>query len=494
MSNAAITILLIAVYFVINAVIIKLMSRKQTSLEEFGVGNRSFGWLLNAFSYIGGWYVGAIYIGWFANASGLGVFAQYVIVYSISSLFIMFFMAKPVWVLGKVYNLETQADLIELRYGSKKFKFVFALLTFLFWTPWVIIEVKAIGYVVQAATYSTSSLAFNIGLVVVSAFVIAYCFLGGARASAVGGLVQGITFTIVGVIAVYWLIVKAYGGFGDMYSAVEELNEGLLTLGALGGKYWFSVVITCTLGGYILPGVFATIYRADSSRAVKKSVTIAPFAGILIGFSILSLGLGLTKFADFPADPQSSAFWIAGKFGGPIMVGLIGILALAACMSTISAVLNTASVLIAKDLVGTVATKLSREKLFKYARLLTILVGVISIIIATRDIPNLMTISLVMYDCTVQAFPAVFIGLFWRKANLPGVAAGFAVGCVFSVVGNFFPATIVWAGGWSGGMIGVVLNVIIVVICGFAFKEYARVDEIFNTVKTYKEVYSKKAI
>jgi SSS family solute:Na+ symporter len=487
-----ISILLIVAFFVVNAVIIKLLGKKQESLEEYGVGNRSFGWLLNAFAYIGGWYTGTTYTGWFSNASTIGVFAQYVIIYSITSLFIMFFMARPVWVLGKVYGLETQGDLIELRYGSRAFKFVFALLTFLFWSPWLILEIKSIGYVVQAATYQ--SIGFNVGLIVVSVFVIAYCFLGGSRASAVGGLVQGITFTVVGVIAVYWLIVKTYGGLGDMYEMIESFNSDLLTLGALGGKYWFSVVITCTLGGYILPGVFATIYRADSSRAVKKSVLIAPLAGILIGFTVLALGLGLTSFADFPEDPQSAAFWVSGKFGGPVMVGLMGILALAACMSTISAVLNTAAVLISKDLCGTIASKMSRESLFKAARILTILVGIVAIIIATRNIPNLMFISIVMYDCTVQAFPAVFIGLFWRRINIQGVSIGFIVGCIISIVGNFFPETIAWAGGWSGGIIGLFANLIIVVICGIVFKPYHRVDELFNTIKTYKEVYSKRVI
>ncbi|MDR2295775.1 MAG: sodium:solute symporter family protein [Clostridiales Family XIII bacterium] len=490
--SAMISIGCILGYFIVNAVIIRILGKKQESLEEFGVGNRSFGWLLNAFAYIGGWYTGTIYTGWFANAATIGVFAQYVIIYSVSSLFIMFFMARPVWVLGKVYGLVTQGDLIELRYGSKKFKFVFALLTFLFWSPWLILETKSIGYVVQAATYN--SIGFNLGLIVVSVFVIGYCFLGGARASAAGGLVQGITFTIVGVLAVYWLIVRVYGGLGDMYDLVEEVNSGLLSLGTLGGKYWASVVITCTLGGYVLPGVFATIYRADSSRAVKKSVLLAPLAGILIGFTILSLGLGLSSFSDFPTDPQSSAFWISGKFGGPVMVGLMGILALAACMSTISAVLNTASVLIAKDLVGTLIPATTDAGLFKHARRLTIGVGILAIIIATMDIPNLMFISLVMYDCTVQSFPAVFIGLFWRRANLPGVSAGFAVGCVFSFIGNLYPQSIAWAGGWSGGMVGVALNLVVIIVCAFACKPYHRVDELFDTVRNYKEVYSKKFI
>jgi Na+/proline symporter len=105
-----------------------------------------------------------------------------------------------------------------------------------------------------------------------------------------------------------------------------------------------------------------------------------------------------------------------------------------------------------------------------------------------------MNISLVMYDCSVQAFPAIFIGLFWKRANLPGVSIGFIVGCVFSLLGNFFPETIAWAGGWSGGIVGVFLNLIIVFVCGYACKRYDRVDEIFNTVKTYKEVFSKRVI
>lgn len=492
MSKIVITIGIMTAYFVINAIIIKLMGRRQESLEDFAVGNRSFGWLLNSFAYIGGWYTGTTYTGWFSNAATIGVFAQYVLIYSIASLVIMFFMARPVWVWGKVYNLETQADLIELRYGNKNFKFIFAILTFLYWSPWLILEAKTIGYVVHAATYS--SISFNVGLILVSAFVIGYSFLGGARATAVGGLVQGITFTIVGVISIYWLIVRCYGGLGDMYTLVETTKPALLTLGGLGGRYWASVLITCTLGGYILPGIFTSIYRADSSRAVKKAVLIAPIAGILIGYSILALGLGSSMLPGFPEDAQSGAFWVASQYGGPVMLALMGILALAACMSTISAVINVSSVLISKDIIGTIFPKLTRKELFKTARIMTIVVGVVAIIIATQDIPNLMFISIVMYDCTVQAFPGVFFGLFSKRINLQGVSIGFVVGSISSLVGNFFPETVAWAGGWSGGMVGLMLNLIIIIICAYVFKPTDKVNELFETLKTYKEVHTKKWI
>lgn len=401
MNSAFIVVGIILLYFVMNALIIKKFHRKQDSLEEYSVGGRSFGWFLAAFSYLGGWYVGSIYTGWFASSAGLGVFAQYLIIYSIGSLGIMYLMAKPVWVWGKLFDLETQADLIELRYGSKKFKILFSIFTFLFWFPWIILEVKTIGYIVAAATYN--SINFNIGLIIVSAFVITYSFYGGARATAIGNLVQGITFTIVGTLTVYYLIRKIYGGVFNIYHLVEEVKPELLTLqGGFGGIFWASVIITCTLGAFSLPGIFVRIYMADSSKAVKKSVFVAPLAAIMIGFMTLALGLGGSLLDGFPADAQSGIFWMADTFGGPVVLALIGIFALSACMSPISAVVNTAAVLISKDLVSSMYKSFERDKLLKIAKGSTLGVGAISILIATLNLPNLMMIALMMYDCSVQ--------------------------------------------------------------------------------------------
>jgi Na+/proline symporter len=243
-----------------------------------------------------------------------------------------------------------------------------------------------------------------------------------------------------------------------------------------------------------LPASTVGLYKAESPRAAKKSVLVTPIIGTLISFSLYSLGLGLTMFEDFPADPQSAAFWISDKVGGPFMVGLIGILTLAASMSTISIVINCVSVLIAKDIIGTIGgSRVDRKQLFKYARLLTIIAGVAAIIIAMMDIPNLMFLAISMYDCSAQAFPALFLGLFWRRANLPGAVFGFAAGCIFAFAGNFFPASIAGLGGWTGGFIGLVVNVVIVVVCGFICKPSARVDELFDTVRNYKDVAKKAA-
>ena len=195
---------------------------------------------------------------------------------------------------------------------------------------------------------------------------------------------------------------------------------------------------------------------------------------------------GLT-FEGFPADPQAGAFWMSDRFGGPVFVGLMGILALAASMSTLAAVVNVASVLIAKDLVGTAVTTMDRKSVFKAARILTIAIGVLAIFIATMNIPNLMFIAIFMYDCSVQGFPIIFLGLYWKKANLPGAFTGFIIGVIWSLLGYFAPGSIVWAGGWSGGMIGLFFNFLVMVIFGLFSKKDERVEEIFQTLKTFKD-------
>jgi len=89
---------------------------------------------------MGGWYVGATYTGWFAFSADLGLFAQYLIVYSTAGLVIMFAMAKPVWTWGKEFNLETQADVIKLRYGSNNFATVYAVIIGLIGATWLVVE------------------------------------------------------------------------------------------------------------------------------------------------------------------------------------------------------------------------------------------------------------------------------------------------------------------------------------------------------------------
>ncbi|MBR0597305.1 sodium:solute symporter family protein [Sinanaerobacter chloroacetimidivorans] len=485
--------LIILLFFAFNIFFIIKFHRKQDSFEEYSVGNRSFGWLLYSFSFLGYWYAGALYISGFSLSANKGILSQYLTVYAVASLVILYFMAKPVWVWGKNYNLVTQADFIGLRYGNKLFKTIFSFLTLIFWFPWIIIEMKTIGYIVALTTYSYIN--SNAGMIIVCLFVIVYTFYGGVRASAIGSMIQSFAFIGLGSLVTGYLIWKIFGGLYTIFPMVESAKPYLLTLDWRdNGHHWASIIITGTLGGFAFPDMFKQLYTADSPRTIKKIVFIAPVVAIMIRFSLFTLGLGCFLISGFPLKSNFSLFWLADSFGGPILLGLFAVISLSASMSTFSAIISTSAIMVCKDWLGAAFRGLSPQSMLKLAKGLTIVIGIISLYIATIQIDNLLNIAVIMFDLIVQAIIPLFIGQYWRKSNLYGAFGGMTVGIVITLMGNFYPQAFQWTGGWSPGIIGLVVNLFIHIACGFVFGKQKHVDEMFDTVKFYKDPHLRKAI
>ena len=484
-TDVLIVIAIMVTFYVINGIVIKLGHKPQTSVEEYGVGGRSMGWLMVCFSYMGGWYVGATYVGFFANSVDLGLFGQYLIIYSTAGLVTMYLMAKPVWTWGKEFNLETQADIMELRYGSTKFSTVHAILLAIVTSTWLVVEMVVLGYIVSAAT--NQAVSFNTGMIVLGSSVILYSLVGGARASSVGALFQGMTFTVLGTVTFYVLIVKAYGGVIPLMELVEQNKPELLILDPEKGidLKWMSAILTGTLGAFCWSGIFARMFMTSSPRETKKAVYVAPIAALLIAVVVLWLGLGARMLPGFPEDAQAGVFWIASEYGGPIALGLVGVFASAAAVSTISSNANSAAVLLAKNVVGHFVQ--TDKAVLQSAKIITLVVGVIAIAIATLELPKLINIALAMYDCVVQVIVPLLLGMYWKKGNLKGAVAGLMVGVSIALSALMMPNYFVWAQGVSGGIIGLIGNVIVYVVCALIYGQQDHVDELFDVLEQYDD-------
>jgi len=484
-TNSFVVIAILIAFYLLNLAAIRIGHKPQDSVSEYSVGGRSMGWLLVCFSYMGGWYVGATYTGWFAFSADLGLFAQYLIVYSTAGLVIMFAMAKPVWTWGKEFNLETQADVIKLRYGSNNFATVYAVIIGLIGATWLVVEMVTLGLIVSAATNDVVS--FDMGVMVLGGAVILYSLIGGARASSVAALVQGLTFTVVGTATFYYLIVKAYGGPIPLMELVEKNQPDLLILNPDKGlnMMWVSAILTGTFGAFCWPNIFSRMFMTSSPRETKKAVLVAPIAALAIAIVILWLALGGRMIPGFPEDAQTGIFWMANEFGGPIALGLVAVFASSAAVSTISSSCNGIAVLFAKNFFGNVMT--SEQSVLTTAKATTLVLGVVAIGIATIDLPQLITIALAMYDCIVQAIVPLLFGMYWKKGNLIGAALGLLVGSVIAIGSLLFPGLISWTGGISGGLVGLAANAIVYVICGFVFGKQSGTDEIFDVLKQYDD-------
>src|SRR5699024_12332932 len=106
-------------------------------------------------------------------------------------------------------------------------------------------------------------------------------------------------------------------------------------------------------------------------------------------------------------------------------LGLMGIFALAACMSTISGISVTASVLIGKHFL---TSELSDDKRLKITRFITLLIGVVAIVIATAEITIIVSIVIYIYVFLVQVSVPIVLGLFWKRGNVYGAFSGMIAG------------------------------------------------------------------
>lgn len=455
-KTSFVVILMVLLFFIINISVLRSKYIKPQTIEDYAVAGRSLNWVLAAFSYIGAWYVGAIYTDWFATAVHYGVFALYLACYALGSLLILYIIAKPVWTMGKEHNLLTIADFIGLRYQNRYFRLFFALFTFAFWFPWLIIELKAVGFTLAVATHGLIN--FDLGVTVVAIFVIIYCYYGGARACAVGSLTQAAFFICFGAGLIYLLIKEAYGGIIPLYEMVSAQKPELLELqSSWNGKLFISSALTGTLGVFCWPDQFSQLYRAESPRAMRRTLLIGPLAVIAAAFLPLMLGLGASLLPGFPADTNSGIFWLAEHFAGPLGLAIMTVTVVAACISTIASIINAAAIIITNDL-RLSEDSLSQETMLKNAKAATIVVGLLSLWLATIELPKLIEIEFIIYNCIVQATVPLLLGLYWKKGNVVGAVVGMLVGSITVIYGVFYPNAFGWSNGWSGGMIGLIFN------------------------------------
>ena len=481
-TNPPIVIGVIVTFMVINLIIIKKMHVPQEDMETYSVGNRAFGWLMVCFAYVGAFYVGSTYTGFSGTAFDIGLFAQYLCIYSIGGLCAMYLMARPVWVWGKHYQLETQADLIEQRYGNKTFKLFYSAFIIIVGGTWLIVELVTLGYILNVATNAV--LGFKTGIVLIGIVVVIYTAIGGARASTVGSLVQGLTFCVLGTLVFYFLIRKAYGGLIPLYDMLAQHKPEAMVIGEGSRFLWMSSIITGVLGSFCWPNVFRGLYMAKSPREVKKAVFVAPVAALIVAFFILTTAMGGRLLPGAPEDGQMGLFWIANEYGGPFILGLVALFAGAAAISTISSVSNGISIIFAKDFA--VFVNKDPKFILKSAKIATAIFGGIAILFAIQDLPQLMFMALMMYDCIVQCFIPLFGGMYWKRGNLQGTILGMLVGASIAVIGTFFPSLFSWCA-VSVGILGLCVNLLIYIACGFIFKQQAHVKDMFEVLDHYDD-------
>ncbi len=390
-GKIAITVGCLVIYFALMiwaAFFSKTGKMKENSIEEFAVGGRNFGWIIVLFTLMGLFITASIYASWFSWATNDGLFPQYLMVYSVFGFVFTYLFAKRIWIWGNKYNLLTQPDYIQLRYHCRPLTSLFGGAAILIEAPWIIIEFAAMGYLVEAITYG--AIPYRLGMIIIVIFVMAYIMYSGMKSVAITELIQGVLSSVVIIAGLLFIVYKLFGGFGPMFQHIMEVAPENLTVskdGMYTYQYWSSVIITASLGIMGWASFFTRIYTSKSIMDVKKVSWWSAIIAVVLCCLLFMVGAGgvLLPEAATAAANNNAFFAMAELAGGPIFLGLCGVVVVAAGMSLISVVMNSHSIIIAENFIKPFRPNVTSAQRVKVARWTTLIYSLIALGIALLD-------------------------------------------------------------------------------------------------------------
>lgn len=476
-------------FFVMVVTILQLTKRKDRSFTDYAVGGRSFDARFQAMSFLNTWYPGAMFTAFGGLAAASGVISFYVLVYSLLTVVLMYVMAQAVWTWGKHFDLKTQPDLFALRYNSRHIRTIAAVIGIISGIPWLVLGMQALGGLLQYM--SLGKLGFT-SAVILGVAVIAlrqvWTVRMGMRGVVISDMAQGIVAYIIGTAVLIGLIVWLVNTKGIQ---LASLPTSMFTLPGLGSKegplYVFSLILTGTVGGWCWPYIFVRLFTADSVHSLKKSAALAMPLSLLFGAALLIFGMlasGLPAVADQPNDVW---FLASQEAGGVWLLGIAGMILLAASMGHIDGNIQATGAQIANDLFGNYRP-LTHPQLIFIAKFGMVLLTALSAWLACLTLPALFSLAVLAYQGIIQLAVPQFLGIFWKKGNAAGAIAGMVLGFLTAVLLEAaFPELLGHTYGLSSGLIGLAVNLAVYVALAYlrpnSADEQQRIDALFQIAK-----------
>ena len=334
---------------------------------------------------------------------------------------------------GDRVKAQTLADFFASKY-SISVSTLTSLLTifaFLLWT-----SIQFIGIASLASVLIGVSL--EIALLLAAIITIAYTSFGGLRNDISTDFVQ---FWII--LFIFFLMAIIGWIRTDGFATLSQIPQQFYDVFAFGGPVFFFGSVF--LGGLFLitqMDAWQRIYSATSESTVKKSFIASLI--ICIPLYIIPILFGLWAFKLFPGINAEQGFFTLMKNllpPGLLGIGFSGVLA--AAMSSIDSSIVVGSTSITNDIYARIKDT-SKENLLKKARIFSLIFGAVALVIAYL-LPNIVKLSIFSSFLTMNFFPAIIGGFFWKKANKKAALWSIILSTFVLLVAWFTIGTNAWA-------------------------------------------------
>ncbi len=523
MSNTPIVVLVLYMIMLLSFGVIAYL-KSNSSEEDYYLAGRGQGVLVTALT---------IMATFFSSAAMLGIPG---LIYKDGMSFLFFALNLPlagaaiyilgsrIWRLGRARGYVTPADLITDYYGgSVLLRTLVALVGFLYVIPYIVMQIKAGGYLAQrmfpdAETITAFGMEFGVfeaGTIALSLLTMVYVLIGGMRSVAWTDVVQGLLL-LTGMMIAGLATVMAMGGPASFFQQLSQLPEEARALpGATGGWSPWKLMTICmfaSLSTMVQPGQWMRYYAARSTKTLKQSALIfALFLPFCFLFGVMLVGLGArviyppstetgtllphpvigSSASEFDqvvvAMVQEHIPLLLGPGIGLVVVSLILVAIMAASMSTADSNLHALSAVLTRDVYDKFVRPKAgdREKTW-FGRAVIVVATLLSLWLVSigdknPDFKPLALIAQLMFVAmafSCQLLPVAIDCLFVQRGTEKGAICGIFSGILVVFLFTPFTGLILGAGiadslsGLTGtlsrlfdiGFIGVSVNAIVFVM------------------------------
>lgn len=425
-----------------------LRHARRANAEAYFLGGRGMAWPIIGMSMMAMCVSSSSLVGWSGDAysTGIAVF-NYGIAGAILPIvfFLVFFL--PFYLRNRIYTLP---EFLEGRYDvrSRYYLSVITVIGYTFLDAAVTLYAGALMVRMVFPGLSLETVIWCIAILAAS-----YTLIGGLSSVMWVDLIQTAVL-IVGSAALTWIAFSKAGGWGEVMAAAPEGHLHLLRPANDASVPWPALLMSVPLLGFYFWGLSqAMVQRTLSARSIDHGRWGNLFAAglhFLVFFVMVLPGIAGRKL--YPDLENASQIYPTLVFGllPQGLLGLVVIGFLAAMISTLSSILNSAQTLVTMDMISKLRPQWQGRRLVVSGNI----AGLVLIAISATWAPQIQHFdSVVKYFQQLLSYMAppvvaVFlVGLFWRRASATGAFTALLSGFVVALLLlRFIGATPL--GGW----------------------------------------------
>jgi len=371
-------LILFGIYLVFMAIVGVYSGRKvAVSYEEYAVSGRRMPLRYLVATYAATGMGAGFTIGTAQKAAFLGLGAAMYPTGESGASLITSLLAKPVHKISQKLKLYTVPQLLENAYGVEVRTFC-AIITA------ICLSIIAGGQLIGGSSIisAITGLDINASLWIAAAIVLFYTVYGGLWAVVYTDFIQSIV-VYIGLLVTLPFALKAAGGWSNVVATISATSPSLLKLasGAVLG-FFFVSFLSSTFNAWSDQIEFQRIFAAKDGETARRALIARAFVQAPTGW--ISAILGLCALVILGANTEPALLLpnlikvvLPPAVGAVFIVGLMG-----AVMSTADSALIAGSTVLIQDIYRRfINPTVSDEHTLKVGRLITLILGIFSVIL-----------------------------------------------------------------------------------------------------------------